>query len=162
MCFSKNSITLWSLPPGGEGVKRSLTDEGAHERFCIRAGCYIKLDQSQWLFPLLPAMHTRAIASQRAINDRWRSAGWESLILPGLTAIRGDREGGRKLFPRTLSELCSGSSEGMVGFLAPIRLLFPRCPCTSILCSAKGRERATKHSKRETNFFVGRGLIFSI
>ena len=65
-------------------------------------------------------MHTRTIASQRAINDRWRSAGWESLILPGLTAIRGDREGGRKLFPRTLSELCSGSSEGTKGFLAPL------------------------------------------
>ena len=36
-------------------------------------------------------MHTRAIASQRAINDRWRSAGWESLILPGHTANGGWR-----------------------------------------------------------------------
>ena len=28
-----------------------------------------------------------------------RSAGWESLILPGLTAIRGDWEGGEKTVP---------------------------------------------------------------
>ena len=39
---------------------------------------------------------------------------------PGIYRERGDREGGRKLFPRTLSELCSGSSEGTKGFLAPL------------------------------------------
>ena len=42
------------------------------------------------------------------------------MILPGHTATWGDREGGRKLFSRTLSELCSGSSEGTEGFLAPL------------------------------------------
>ena len=39
---------------------------------------------------------------------------------PGTFRERGDWEGGRKLFPRTLSELCSGSSEGTEGFLAPL------------------------------------------
>ena len=46
--------------------------------------------------------------------------GMGELDPPGIYRERGDREGGRKLFPRTLSELCSGSSEGTEGFLAPL------------------------------------------
>ena len=116
----RRGTTKKAFPLEGKVSSGAWRMRGYTNVFVSRTGYRSKFDQSQWLFPLLPSMHTRAIASQRAINDRWRSAGWESLILPGLTATWGDREGGRKLFPRTLSELCSGSSEGTKGFLAPL------------------------------------------
>ena len=63
-------------------------------------------------------MHSRTIASQRAINDRWRSAGWESLILPGHTATGG--EGGSESRPRgRLRSGAPASPSGESGFAPP-------------------------------------------